>query len=359
MSFNNGYYFFEHSDKSVSGYIMFRKSNGSVRVQVLVEGLNVPADKGQVYLSNAQGDKLHLADVPLRKMKNGRRSVNCDVRFNENRKSLNSFDCAHIVVRNKSVIEAFSGKVRNFDRDMFNDNYQKKPEKTAAPEKKELDKIEEKPKPELKPMPEPKPLVDIETKPEIKEEKPPEPQKTANDTTNGRTIAPSKTEQFTKPQNMEKPSFDWDEFLNKELKAADINKEVKKEEKYPDDTFNEMLLPFDPFNTTNKAYNWWVADNYQQASDAFKAINVLMPTIITKFLYNNIENHKHALIGRYEQDGRKFVILGIPSANVITNSVARWMKCSVFYTDTEYVGYLLYYIDAKTSSLVKAVPQED
>ena len=86
---------------------MFRKSNGSVRVQVWLKDLTYLLTKDKCIYPNAQGDKLHLADVPLRKMKNGRRSVNCDVRFNENRKSLNSFDCAHIVVRNKSVIEAF------------------------------------------------------------------------------------------------------------------------------------------------------------------------------------------------------------------------------------------------------------
>ena len=63
-------------------------------------------------------------------------------------------------------------------------------------------------------MPEPKPLVDIETKPEIRG-KTSRAARKLQTTTNGRTIAPSKTEQFTKPQNMEKPNFDWDEFLNK------------------------------------------------------------------------------------------------------------------------------------------------
>lgn len=127
----------------------------------------------------------------------------------------------------------------------------------------------------------------------------------------------------------------------------------------PDIVFSD-LKQFDPFNTTNNAYKWWICENYKRVCDTLHKMDIHLPGYIAKTLYANMQFFKHSILGRYTTaENRCFVIVGIPVENLpqinSPQSPARPMACRHFINNSGYKGYLLFYIDYTTTALVKAV----
>lgn len=127
----------------------------------------------------------------------------------------------------------------------------------------------------------------------------------------------------------------------------------------PDEAFSE-LKQFDPFNTTNHAYKWWVCESYNRVCDILHKMDIHLPSFAAKSLYSNMQFFKHAILGKYTSvEDRCFVIVGIPVQNLpqlnAPQSPARPMICQRFINNSGYKGYLLFYIDYASTALVKAV----
>lgn len=125
--------------------------------------------------------------------------------------------------------------------------------------------------------------------------------------------------------------------------------------------FTRLLTRFDPFDTTNAAYEWWACGEFTAALQLMDELDLKLPTTINRLLYDSFSKHRHAIFGRYAESAtqRQFVILGIPAIKtqqeISEHAIARWMICNHQFIPGAYTGYWLYYIDAESSALVKAV----
>lgn len=127
----------------------------------------------------------------------------------------------------------------------------------------------------------------------------------------------------------------------------------------PENAFKD-LKQFDPFNTTNHAYKWWICENYTRVCDTLHKMDIHLPTYVSKSLYANMQFYKHAILGKYTSvEDRCFIIVGIPVPTLpqsdSAQSPARPMICRRFINNSGYKGYLLFYIDYASTALVKAV----
>lgn len=129
----------------------------------------------------------------------------------------------------------------------------------------------------------------------------------------------------------------------------------------------ETGVPFDPFRTTNPAYQWYAAPDPHRVRAFLAAFSVTLPLSLEKSAREAIAAYGHLLTGHYfdQKSGRSFLILGIPSACSRHScpyneryGAARWMPASVRYKKAGNAGYHLYYIDAGTSAIVKVIVHE-
>ena len=120
------------------------------------------------------------------------------------------------------------------------------------------------------------------------------------------------------------------------------------------------LTPFDPFNTTNDAYQWWLCDS----NDAFHQLMAQTGLIPHPPLYTALQSalvrFGHFIFGRYteENDGRKLWILGVPGTEsfIQESENARWVSAQNKITGvTDYTGYNLHYFDAQTGKTIRAI----
>ncbi|MBE7065081.1 MAG: hypothetical protein E7384_04615 [Ruminococcaceae bacterium] len=140
---------------------------------------------------------------------------------------------------------------------------------------------------------------------------------------------------------------------------AQTREEHAKKHETPDAVFSDLKC-FDPFETTNHSYKWWLCENYTRVCDTLHKMDIHLPTYVAKTLYANMQFYKHAILGKYTSiEDRCFIIVGIPVQELprINNpqSPARPMACRRFINNSGYKGYLLFYIDYATTALVKAV----
>ena len=125
--------------------------------------------------------------------------------------------------------------------------------------------------------------------------------------------------------------------------------------------FTRLLMRFDPFDTTNAAYEWWACGEFTAALQLMDELDLKLPTTLNRLLYDSFSKHRHAIFGRYAESAtqRQFVILGLPAIKtqqeISEHAIARWMICNHQFIPGAYTGYWLYYIDAESSALVKAV----
>lgn len=126
--------------------------------------------------------------------------------------------------------------------------------------------------------------------------------------------------------------------------------------------FTKRFRKYDPFNTTNNSYSWWIPDSFNNVLDIFRQLNISIPANISRELYEGIGRCGHMLLGFYtdKKTGRCFIVIGVPSIHTTvpeytSPQITRWVPCVNKYTDTVFTGYFLYYIDSSTSSLVQTV----
>ena len=297
-SFDNGYYFLEnvshsslnYNGRTPSGYIMFRIDGSKVKMQCIVENLNI-ADKTsfQLFLSSSNPENVSFLSNML--ISNGRGEIN--LTFDKSKMTIDKYDGAHIVTMDNNpiiVLQTFAEKSRVMTGAMFISH---------TPQAEEVIKNK------------------IVLKPVLK---------------SAQTEVPKPT------QN--------------EVPKSDILKEH----------FTKKFRKYDPFNTTNDSYSWWIPDSFNNVLAIFNQLNINIPSNISRELYEGIGRCGHMLLGFYtdKKTGRCFIIVGVPSTNTTSPQdtspqITRWVSCVNKYTDTGFTGYFLYYIDSSTSSLVQTV----
>lgn len=154
----------------------------------------------------------------------------------------------------------------------------------------------------------------------------------------------------------------------------------------PCDDNNKKLFgkPFDPFNTTNSSYKWYIhtAQSSGGADMIFREMQIhtemfaktplgtgtFMPDTFLKTAHYALRVAGHILRGEYTDPstGREFAIVGLPGWNIRTKRrnapsirvFARWIKAinkPAEILSDNYNGYWLYYFDRETGFPVKAV----
>ena len=126
----------------------------------------------------------------------------------------------------------------------------------------------------------------------------------------------------------------------------------------------EKPVSFDPFGTTNSSYTWHACTSRASLSEILKASDITLPVSIEESADTGFQKYGHTLLGRYTEENtkRKFLILGIPTddpkhscAYNYKYEAARFVAASKHYGNNRYAGYHLYYIDEKSTALVKVV----
>ncbi len=125
------------------------------------------------------------------------------------------------------------------------------------------------------------------------------------------------------------------------------------------------LTQFDPFNTTNAAYQWWLCQSTQDFHDVMGSTGIVPHPPLYTALNSALVRFSHFLVGRYQENeedvfpGRLLYILGVPVAEngaLSEQNNARWMPAQNKVTGNfRYTGYWLYYFDAATGKPVRAV----
>lgn len=269
--FQNKYYFFketDHSGEKISqgapGYISFWESNGTLKINVLIENITKEIKKLELFLCGGN-KKIKIAELsPNKKCKNGtfKSAINFKTKLPDGL-TLNDFDTAYI-----------NNPSDNTDN----------------------------------------PILETHSQHPCKESK--EEQENQRTTPTSNLIS-------------------------------------------PEEAFSGFKQ-FDPFNTTNHAYKWWICESYNRICDTLHKMDIHLPGFAAKSLYANMQFFKHAILGKYTSvEDRIFVIVGIPVQNLpqlnSPQSPARPMMCQRFINNTGYKGYLLFYIDYASTALVKAV----
>ena len=143
-------------------------------------------------------------------------------------------------------------------------------------------------------------------------------------------------------------------------------------------------VPFDPFNTTNSSYKWFIhtLKANSDATEIFRRMHIhpemfakvkvsganFMPDTFIRTAYYALRVAGHILRGEYidPESGRKFVVVGLPGWNVRTKRrqaptiriYARWITAINKPTEissNNYNGYWLYYFDYDSGNPVRAV----
>lgn len=141
---------------------------------------------------------------------------------------------------------------------------------------------------------------------------------------------------------------------------------------------------FDPFNTTNPAYKWFIhfAQTYNELEKIFQNAQIrpemfariktgnanFLPDTFTKTAFSALRVTGHILQGEYTDplSGRQFTVIGLPGWNIRTRGkrvqtiriYARWitaLKRPAGAPTGNYNGYWLYYFERENGFPVKAV----
>jgi hypothetical protein len=126
----------------------------------------------------------------------------------------------------------------------------------------------------------------------------------------------------------------------------------------------EKLLTFDPFGTTNPAYSWLVCTSERLFRQELRNRDITLPVSLESNALKAITDYKHILFGNYteEETLREFFIVGVPTKSPEIScaynekyNAARYVEVTYHYNVRTYNGYHLYYIDKKSTALVKVV----
>ena len=149
-------------------------------------------------------------------------------------------------------------------------------------------------------------------------------------------------------------------------------------------TADDFGFAFDPFNTTNSSYKWFIhtLKSSGDATEIFRKIQIhpemfakvkinganFMPDTFIRTAHYALRVAGHILRGEYTdpESGRKFVIVGLPGWNVRTKRrqnptirmYARWITAvnrPAEVNSNNYNGYWLYYFDRESGNPVKAI----
>ncbi|MBO5417678.1 MAG: hypothetical protein J6A50_03615 [Clostridia bacterium] len=126
----------------------------------------------------------------------------------------------------------------------------------------------------------------------------------------------------------------------------------------------EKLHSFDPFGTTNPAYSWLVCTSEALFKNELTARDITLPVSLEGNALKAITDYKHILFGNYTEEvsKREFFIIGVPTKSQEIScaynekyNAARYVEVSYHYGVRTYNGYHLYYVDKKSTALVKVV----
>lgn len=146
----------------------------------------------------------------------------------------------------------------------------------------------------------------------------------------------------------------------------------------------EFGFQFDPFNTTNSSYKWFIhtLKAHGDATEIFRKIHIhpemfakvkvnganFMPDTFIRTAHYALRVAGHILRGEYTdpESGRSFVVVGLPGWNIRTKKrqaltiriYARWITAvnkPPEINSNNYNGYWLYYFDRESGNPVKAV----
>jgi len=141
---------------------------------------------------------------------------------------------------------------------------------------------------------------------------------------------------------------------------------------------------FDPFNTTNPAYKWYIhfAQTYGELEKIFRSVQIhpemfakikginanFLPDTFTKTAFSALKVTGHILRGEYADplSGRQFIVIGLPGWNIRNHGkriqsiriYARWITAlnkPQGAPVSNYNGYWLYYFEKESGFPVKAV----
>lgn len=152
----------------------------------------------------------------------------------------------------------------------------------------------------------------------------------------------------------------------KKIEPPPEKQEKRREEhtEKPESLLSAAGTVFDPFETTNPAYQWFACPEHSRFTDLLTAFSVTLPVTLAKNAREAMAAYGHLLLGSYndKKTGRSFIIIGIPSDSSLhacayndRYEAARWMPAAGHYGSARNTGYHLYYIDAETSAIVKVV----
>jgi len=149
----------------------------------------------------------------------------------------------------------------------------------------------------------------------------------------------------------------------------DTRKNIETDRNAVNNTVNDAVkeqppFRFDPFGTTNPAYSWKACTSSVTLRKVLSSADVTLPVSVTESAEHGIIKYGHTLLGRYadEDSGRTFFILGVPTDSADLScaynykyEAARFVAASELFGNYRYLGYHLYYIDEKSTALVKVV----
>lgn len=147
-------------------------------------------------------------------------------------------------------------------------------------------------------------------------------------------------------------------------------------------------MPFDPFNTTNSAYKWFIhiAKTHGELEKIFRHVKIhpelfskisgngfsFSPDIFQKTAFYALRAAGHILRGEYTDPDsmRHFTIIGLPGWNVRSarrsapsiRMYARWLLAQnkpEIASTASYNGYWLYYFESDSGFPVKAIVKRD
>lgn len=127
---------------------------------------------------------------------------------------------------------------------------------------------------------------------------------------------------------------------------------------------NGKIYPFDPFGTTNPAYSWTACTSENIFKTYLSQNSITLPESLERNANSAFFKYHHTLLGNYTEEisGREFFIIGIPTDSSDHScayndkyNAARFVEAIYPHGNTTYKGYHLYYIDKKSTALVKVV----
>lgn len=170
---------------------------------------------------------------------------------------------------------------------------------------------------------------------------------------------------YTAPERETPPEDTHEEEMQEEDTAEEEQTEKWDTEVESEPEGTPELEPFDPFNTTNTAYQWWLCQSHTEFHELMAQTGIVPGPPLYTALSSAVVRFNHFLFGRYQENGsdtlpgRTLLIFGIPvSGNSIVpdQSNARWIPAQNKVSgNLDYAGYWLYYFDAETGKAVRAV----